>query len=983
MSAADTMDRTAAAPVPHPAAGMVERWWRPWLAVLRLAAHDAVRHRARTVLATLLVALPIAALVGGTVLTQSAVPSRDLALAGIPDGVQATVTATAVTPTSVPFPQIPEGAPGPWMDDVSQVPAGFKELSGILPAGNSLRQYWNSPQLLATTGLDLKPGEQAVAGAGVIESVDRRKISVSTLQEADAETLGLLLPRLSSGSFPADSSGTVLTSALASQLGVAAGDSLVLVAPPFNGMMGTSGRIGDAVQDSQRGYRVAGIVDSEESQAWALDGWISTMAAASPAGVDGHWLVVGDESVTWEQAKELNRLQSFAVSRHVLENYPAAGELYPVPVDPVALLGRIAAVAVTGLVGGLLVLFLVTPAFAVSTEQSRRMLGLAAATGATPSDLKRIVTAQGLVVGLAGGILGAALGSIAGIIARDAGPSGPTQFPWWILPVGVVVAGVLGMIATWLPARTAARLAPVDALKDRPTEPPQPNANVRRRMAGLAGPLLLLAGLACAALSLTLPLPDVSGQAMASGGSGASGLLALFMVLGLLLVVAGLVQSLKSLVGLGARLSGRLPMLPRLALRDAADHSSRFLPAAAGILVSVLAASFLAVAMGSMVANAKDMNGSMTANHVFVVGPNVPVSATFDRLVFDDAIGKLRADFPVAGHHPIFTTPGTGPLHLAAVMPENRTCPDDQWPDAASSVEVGAPLHCVAWEGSYHPGMSLAWWGGTSTYIMDAGALRSSGRPGAEAAAAVLEAGGAVVNNAAMLSPEGTVRVARSTDPLPDESNAKDTVVVPGAFLKGFASYLTVSPETAARLGIESPEYVGEYVVAAEGTGPAELARARELMMADNNLLMVGLPQLPYPWGEQAMLLPIAMLAALAVAAAAISILLARTQTVRDAATMHAVGATPKFLRRFTLVQACVVLGAGVPLGALAGLGLGWYLIAWQRRSARGMGNSPWLETVPLWQVQGVLVVSVIAAGLLTAFIIGRPPRKFVRRSID
>lgn len=981
MTALDTLEKVSA---PHHRSSRFARWINPWFAVLRLAKYDAVRHRARTILAVLLVALPIAALVGGTVLTQSAVPSRELALAGIPNGVQAEVTATAVSQTGTPFAQIPEGAPGPWMDDTSQVPASLAELGAVLPVGNQLQQYWNSPQLLITNGLDLKAGDEAKAGAGVIESVDLAAITTATLKEADAQTLPFLLPKLISGTAPTDTSDIVVTSALAKQLVISEGDVIAAVAAPFNGMMGTDGRIGDAVQDSQRGYRVSGVVESDSSQAWALEGWISAMATKSPAGVDGHWLVVGSEPVMWEQAKELNKLQAFAVSRHVLENYPSAGELYPVPVNPVAVLGRIAALAVTGIVGTMLVLFLVTPAFAVSTEQSRRMLGLAAATGATPSDMKRIVTAQGLVVGMAGGLLGAGLGSVAGIIARGATADGPIQFPWWILPLGVAIAVVLGVIATWFPARTASRMSPVDALKDRPTMPQNSSQrSVGGRMAGFAGPLLLLAGLGCAVLSLTLPLPEIVVSVENSGRTGRGGIVVMLVVVGLLLVVAGVLLCLKSLVTVAGRLSGLMPMLPRLALRDAVDHSSRFLPAAAGILVSVLAASFLSVTIGSLVANDHDGSGSMVAGSSFVVGPNVPVSANFDRLVIDDTIATLGKKFPVAAHHPIFTTPSDGPLYLAAVMPESRSCPEGEGPDTASSVRMGAPLNCVSDHIKYRPGMSVAWWVGTAIYIMDADALRSSGRPGAEAAAKVLEAGGAVVNNAAMLSEQGTVRIASSTDRFPDTKNAQNITVVPGAFMRGFAPYLTISPETAASLSIETPEYVGEFVVAADGTTPGGLAQASALIRADNNLVKVGRESFPYPWGEMGMLIPLALLAALAVAAATISILLARTQSVRDAATMHAVGATPRFLRRFTLIQACVVLGAGVPLGALTGLGLGAFLIAWNRRTSGAGGGGAWLETVPLWGIQGGLVLAVVAAGLLTAFVIGRPPKEISRRSID
>ncbi|WP_417373774.1 hypothetical protein [Glutamicibacter protophormiae] len=128
------------------------------------------------------------------------------------------------------------------------------------------------------------------------------------------------------------------------------------------------------------------------------------------------------------------------------------------------------------------------------------------------------------------------------------------------------------------------------------------------------------------------------------------------------------------------------------------------------------------------------------------------------------------------------------------------------------------------------------------------------------------------------------------------------------------------------------------------------------------------------------MLLPLALPATLAVAATAISLLLARPQSVRDLATMHAVGATGSFLRRFALIQAGVVLLSGVPLGMAAGLGLGFYQVAWNRRT--GMGGA-WLETVPLWGPQGAMVLAVVGAGLVTAWFIGRLPKEFARRGLD
>ena len=116
------------------------------------------------------------------------------------------------------------------------------------------------------------------------------------------------------------------------------------------------------------------------------------------------------------------------------------------------------------------------------------------------------------------------------------------------------------------------------------------------------------------------------------------------------------------------------------------------------------------------------------------------------------------------------------------------------------------------------------------------------------------------------------------------------------------------------------------------------------------------------------------------VAASAISLLLAKTQSRSDVTTMLAVGATKRFLRRFTLSQAMVLLAAGVPLGFVAGIALGTYQIAWNR--ATGIGGA-WIETVPLWGLQAGLGLTIIGASVLAVLVIGRPTNARITRTID
>lgn len=74
------------------------------------------------------------------------------------------------------------------------------------------------------------------------------------------------------------------------------------------------------------------------------------------------------------------------------------------------------------------------------------------------------------------------------------------------------------------------------------------------------------------------------------------------------------------------------------------------------------------------------------------------------------------------------------------------------------------------------------------------------------------------------------------------------------------------------------------------------------------------------------------------------------------------------------------ILLPGVPLGMIAGLALGCYHIAWYRRIGI---DGAWLETVPCWQLQIALAITVIAAGSLSAWLVTSPPRNLTRRTID
>lgn len=1028
---------------------------RRYRTALRLGWRDALRHRARTILSILLVMLPIAAMVATVGITSSAPPTRSRALASIPDGVQAVITATAVN-ADTPFPQLPEGAAGTWMDDPSIRPASAESIGDILPQGDRLLAYWKSEQLIATTGTALEPGEQVKAseGAGADRDVDLSTATTATMTEAVADALPKLMPRLATGRAPADDTQIVIGAALAKRLDVTVGDTVTLVAPPFDGLMGANGRIGEVIADSQRAWTVSGITTDDDNRAWGLEGWLSAMVEADPTGVDGHYLVMGDQPVTWRQIRRLNTSQVFAVSRYVLtDGYPTADELYPAPIDPELLAQRMVTVVITLLLGVTLVLFLVTPAFTVSADQSRRMLGLVAASGGAPRDLRRVISSQGLAIGLIGGVAGTGFGFALAIAAAPytGGMQGATHgevlagFPYAILPVAVLSAVVIGFAATFLPARTVARMNPVDALKDRPTKDresataagPAHSRPVRMRrlrgtvarLAAWSGPLLIVLSVVCGVIGLRLDAPVPDGGADPGGMSSGINARTILLTATILSAIAGLVLLMRMFAGWCGVIGTRMGVGPRLALRDAAEHRGRFVPAACAVLVTVCIASYMTVLTGSTTESQHERTSQFVSGTGMLIATEVPVNNAFDRAVVRDAISRLAKSTPVTAHHPVYsedyrrwhksTDNGTseetvrlnaehGYRYATTLLPEDRDCdhdspvdnPDTTRQDAASALFPGTPVTCVPIAESYSPAIDGV--GSASAFfenslILDGDAMRISGFPNADEAARTLDEGGVVVGNAGMIDDNGMVRVAVSASANPDADGATDATRVVkrrAVFVRGFQQ-LAMSPATARQLGITRLRYIGEYVQLASlsGQSPATSLTSAIATYAitqqvsaqvgqESPLSAIAGDGYLLPWLDHMALIPITLLGALALLATAISLLLARTQVQRDMATMHAVGASPRFLRRFGVTQAAVILLAAVPAGMVSGIALGYYHVAWNRMIAAG-GDGYWLRTVPIWQLQVAIALGVTALGLLLAWCVTRPPRDLVRRYAD
>jgi putative ABC transport system permease protein len=890
-------------------------WLVGWRLALRLARREALRSRARSLLSLAMIALPVLAVTAADV----AFSTTDVNAAESLDRRLGTA-----------------GAEIALQDGTGRV------FQGADPDTASFGGNRRPGE--AATGLD--DVRRVLGGAGPVLARRESGIRFTTengVGSAEAAEIDLRDPlahglvRLDSGRLPRTATEIVVNRALAER-GFAVGDELPLVT--------SDGAVGAGVDG---GPTIVGIAESTTVRDYPYAAGPIGSLRLDTGGARAY-LVAG--TVTWPEVLALNRLGATVLSRQVVEHPPSDDEI-PARVRDMQGGGSSSdavTIAVLVVVMALLeVVLLAGPAFAVGARRQSRQLALMASTGATPVQTRRVVLAGGVVLGAAAAVVGVVLGIgvAAGLLPllqlKSGSWFGPFEVAWSQLLVVACFGLLSAVLAAVVPAWIASRQDVVAVLGGRRGDR-APSRRSPARGVALLGVAVAMATFGARHVSSAL----IAGSAVVS-------------VLAMILLVPLAVAVL-------ARVCGRLRLVRRYAVRDAARHRTRTVPAVAAVAATVAGVVALGIATSSDETENRERNVPSLAAGVGVVN-------AYGRGVDWAGIeGAARRAVPGATVAAVRGVPesydGTGGIYV-------------------SVRSVGSP-------GSPGTGDLLSSYGGSlgASFLVSDGqlpvglvGLTASARTATERALAAGRSvaftdlrGGAPVETELKLRREEL----SEGDAQPQVSTTRVAgLVVPLAFSQGGPA--GILPPAAARraalpVSTVGVELSGTTITAAQEKDLGEAVTARA---SDSSVYV----ERGYVASSEAVILQLVLAglgAVLMLGGTLTATFLALSDARPDLATLSAVGASPRTRRGIAAAYALVVGVVGAALGAVVGFVPGLaiaYPLTYQAGDVLTSGKDVThlstpaggaLASGPFIDVPWLMVVGlVVGLPLLTALVVG------------
>ena len=617
------------------------------------------------------------------------------------------------------------------------------------------------------------------------------------------------------------------------------------------------------------------------------------------------------------------------------------------------------AAVIVGL-GLLEVVLLAGTAFAVGARRQTRALGLVAAGGGSPRDVRRIVLAQGLVLGVLGAVGGVAVGGLLAVAGRplweslDGSELAGWRFGVWEIAGAALVGLASGLAAAIVPSVGAGRMRAVDALAGRFR-----TTGRARRRATTAGLALAAAGAGMALLGDRLLADDfaayerVLAAAEETGAyasaPAAAGPVAL-IVGGAALLTAAMVLLVPFVIAALGKLAARLPLSPRLAFRDAARHRHRTGPATSAIAVAVAGSVVLAFVAA----------GNFRAEELRYV-PGLPPN-----LLSIEPSSTDVAGMQAAGQRAATQLPGAEAHVLEQPVPPP---PEGEERPADFGLMGGEMYVTPSWDACPdHAECSVAGGGLAVAGSEELNGVLAGGRLD-DAARDALAAGRVVVFDRNLISARGRVTIETGAVGSDDQS---ETVVLRGGHLAARHSYGALPSAIVSRRAVRDQGWdtVATRMLVSYPAGTSRDDVETAVAALEDEGVFAYFESGPGAPKDTILLAIAAVAGFVTLVGVAISVALSAAEGRADLATLAAVGAPPRRRRALAASQALLVAGLGCAIGLVAG--------AFVAFTARATTGSP--EFVIPWANLAVTALVVPALAVLVAALFTPSRLPLVRR---
>ncbi len=607
-------------------------------------------------------------------------------------------------------------------------------------------------------------------------------------------------------------------------------------------------------------------------------------------------------------------------------------------------------------VGMLLIALVSVGGFTVLAQRRLRSLGMLESMGATDRNVRLVLRANGIIVGVVGALAGFALGLVAWLAYRPHDEQSAHHLipmfalPWAVIAVAMVLAVIATLLAAGHPARAITRVPVVSALAGRPAPPRQ----IHRSF--VPGVIALVLGFVFFSLS---------GAAGNGGG-------VVWLIPGFVALIAGIILVAPFFLALLARIGRRAPISVRLALRDLSRYRARSGSALSAISVGVLIAVVICAVAIARYSNVYDYVGpNLASNQVAVWSPNGqngndPTSSAPTLQEFQAQEASVHSIASALGASDVVELDNPAP----SVGLQNPSGSGRQW-DGQIYVATPALLRAYGINPSSIPsdvdvlssrpglsgsGVQLTYEGGGGK---GGGPLVGPGSGGPNGG------GGPGPGNTNTCSPQGCIAhpVVLEESQLPMGTDTPNTVITERAL---------------RRLHLASQSSLDGWIIQANNPiTSAQITNAQTLAAATNLSIE---SKNDAPTSHEIVNWATVFAIALALGILAMSIGLIRSETASELRTLTATGASSRTRRSLTAVTAGGLAFLGALLGTVAAY-VG--LAGWFHSNALEGGVSDIIDHIP-WNNLFLIVIAMPAVAMIVGWVLaGREPSAISARPTE